>query len=147
MSLSPTSLRLRWLPPSQDEWNGVISRYTIEYSLLRQVQEDDGDGDEEDEEDLPNDLFTTFVAYAPSIGQPLSNNPDPRLATPPLVWEEREITGLQEYVVYSVSIYYENSAGRSESSDSVELNMPPAGMPQAVSAISCMTLMNGLNAV
>jgi len=47
-AVSPASLRVRWLPPSQDDWNGIISRYTIEYSLLRQVPDisDDDDGDE-----------------------------------------------------------------------------------------------------
>ena len=129
-ALSPTSLSLRWLPASQDEWNGIISRYTIEYRLLRQVVEDE-DGDEEEEEDngLSDEFLMTFVTYAPSSGRPLLNNPDPRRArTFPLLWEEREIVGLQEYFVYSVSVYYENSAGRSESSGAVELSMPPAGM-------------------
>lgn len=122
-SLSPTSLRLRWLPPNPDEWNGIISRYTIEYSLLRQVQGDDDD----DENDPSADLRMNFVTYAPSSRQRLLNNPDPRLTVTPLVWEELEIAGLQEYFVYSFTMYYENSAGRSDSSDDVELNMPSAG--------------------
>lgn len=122
-SLSPTSLRLRWLPPNPDEWNGIISRYTIEYSLLRQVQDDD-----DDDENMPSiDLRMNFVAYSPSSRQGLLNNPDPRLVVTPLVWEELEINGLQQHFVYSLSVYYENSAGRSENSDAVELNMPPAG--------------------
>lgn len=120
-ALSPTSLRFRWLPPGKDEWNGDIIRYTIEYSLLRQVLED------EDEEETDNLLMMTYVTYAPSSRQRLLNNPDPRLATEPLVWEELVIEGLQEYFVYSLSVYYENSAGRSDRSDPVELNMPPAG--------------------
>ena len=123
-ALSPTSLRLRWYPSDVDEWNGIITRYTIEYNLLRPVPEDD-----DDDEDVPGpDRLMMFVTYAPSSRQSLSNNPDPRLAITPLAQEELEIEGLQEYFVYSISIYYENSAGRSVSSDPVMLNMPPAGM-------------------
>ena len=70
----------------------------------------------------------TFVTYSPSSQQRLSNSPDPTLATTPLAQEELEIYGLQEYFVYSISIYYENSVGRSVNSDSVELDMPLAGM-------------------
>lgn len=121
-SLSPTSVRLRWLPPHPDEWNGIISRYTIQYSLLRQVQGED------DDDDAPSvDLSMNFVTFAPSSRQRLLNNPDPRLTVIPLVWEELEISGLQEYFVYSFTMYYENSAGRSDNSDVIELNMPPAG--------------------
>jgi hypothetical protein len=122
-SLSPTSLRLRWLPPGPDEWNGIISRYTIQYTLLRQVQ-----GDDDDDDDTPSlNLNMNFVTFAPPARQRLRNNPDPRLTVTPLVWEELEIDGLQEYFVYSFTIFYENSAGRSESSDVIEINMPPAG--------------------
>lgn len=119
-SLSPTSLRLRWLPANLDEWNGIISRYTIEYSLLQQVQGED------DDENGP-DLRMNFVAYAPSSRRRLLNNPDPRLTVTPLVLEELEIDGLQENFVYSFTMYYENSAGRSDSSDVIEINMPIAG--------------------
>ena len=120
-SLSPTSVRLRWLPPDQDEWNGAISRYTVQYSLLRQVQGED------DDDAPPAELNLNSVAYAPSGRQRLLNNPDPRLTVTPLVWEELEISGLQEYFVYSFTMYYENSAGRSDSSDVIDINMPSAG--------------------
>ena len=128
-SLSPTSLRLRWLPANPDAWNGIISRYTIEYSLLGQVREEGDDGDDE-EGSIPSELLRmNFVTFAPSNRQRLSNNPDPRVAAvaPPLLWEELEISGLEEYFVYSFTIFYENSAGRSDSSNSVQLNLPPAG--------------------
>ena len=120
-TLSPTSMRLRWLPPSQDEWNGIITRYTIEYGLLRPVSDDD------DDDEMDTTPLMTFISYAPSSHQSLNNNPDPTLAISPLVWEELQINGLQEYYVYTFSIYYENSAGRSVSSFDVELDMPPAG--------------------
>ena len=106
-----------------NEWNGIISRYTIEYSLIRPVQEDDDD----DEVGIAPDYSMTFVTYAPSSRQRLRNNPNPILATTPLAQEELEIDGLQEYFVYSISIFFENSAGRSDSSDSVMLDLPPAG--------------------
>ncbi len=121
-ALTPTSMRLRWLPPNPDEWNGIISRYTIQYSLLREVQDED-----DDDAPPPLNIRMDFVTFAPLARQALRNNPDPRLISSPLVWEEHEIDGLQEYFVYSVSVYYENSAGRSDSSEVVELNMPPDG--------------------
>ena len=100
-------------------------RYTIQYSLIRPVQEDDDDDD--DEGGLSRDYSMTFVTYSPSSRQHLSNSPNPTLATSPLVQEQLEIGGLQEYFVYSISIYYENSAGRSAGSNPVQVNMPPAG--------------------
>ena len=131
-SLSPTSLRLSWLPPSPDEWNGIIARYTIEYTLLRQVQE----GDDDDDDETP-DLLLNFVTYSPTGRQQLNNDPDPRLTVLPLEEEVLEIDGLQEYFVYSFSVYYENSAGRSGSSDTVELNMPAAGNDQHLQYCHC----------
>ncbi len=121
-ALSPTAMRIRWLPPNQDEWNGIITRYTIEYGLIGPVSED------EDEDDTMSGApVMTFVTYAPTTRRALTNNPDPRLANSPLSPEEVEIDGLQENYVYTFSIYYENSAGRGVNGDSVELNMPPAG--------------------
>lgn len=67
----------------------------------------------------------TFTTHAPS--SLLRNNPNPTLAITPLMWEELEIEGLKAYFVYSFSIYYENSAGQSTSSDSVELSLPYSG--------------------
>ena len=131
---SPTSLRLHWLPPSHDEWNGIIRRYTIEYSLLRQVQVDD-DGDDEMEDGLSTEPLMSFIAYAPTTLQPVMNLLNPHAITTPLVWEEREINGLEEYHVYSVSMYYENSAGRSASSETVELNMPSDGRSMYIRVI------------
>lgn len=118
--LSPTSARLHWLPGSQDTWNGIITRYTIQYSLLRQVSTNEH----------ATNMLVTQVAHAPS-GQ-LSNNPDPTLATSPLVWEEIEIEGLKAYHVYSFSVYSENSAGQSTSSDIMELSLPYTGNDKVV---------------
>ena len=125
-AITPTSMRLRWLPPNQDEWNGVIHRYTIEYGILGPVQtDDDEDGPNSG---LPRTPIMTFITFSPSSRQSLNNNPNPTLATSPLVWEELEIYGLEEYFEYEFSIFYENSAGRSDSSYRIGLDMPPAGI-------------------
>lgn len=113
--LSPTSVRLNWLPANQDIWNGIIIRYTIPYSLIRRVSVND----------QATDMLTTFTAYAPSSH--LRNDPNPILVASPLLWEEIEIQGLKAYFIYSFSIYYENSAGQSASSGDVELHLPYSG--------------------
>lgn len=114
--LSPTSVRVLWLPPSVDAWNGVITRYTVQYSILRRVSA---------QEELPEDLSATLVTHlAPSQ---LRNNPNPTMASSSLAWEEMELDGLQAYFVYSFTVSYENSAGQSASSDTVELSLPYSG--------------------
>ena len=118
--LSATSMRLHWLPPSQDEWNGIITRYVIEYRLVRPVSV-------ESEEYQTTSPLRTFVTFAPSSRQSLNNNPDPTLASLPLAWEQLEIESLEEYFIYEFSVYFENSAGRSDSGQDVELSMPVAG--------------------
>ena len=112
------------MPPHPDYWNGIISRYTIEYTLLRPANSE-GD-DDNDEENQLNFMTMKYITYAPNSRQPLQNNRNPTLAVSPLAWEELEITGLLEYFVYSFSIFYENEAGRSTSSFSMELETPSA---------------------
>ncbi len=107
-------MRIRWLPSSLDSWNGIITRYTIQYSLLRQVSS------------ATTDILMTLTSDVYSSN--LVNNPDPILATSPLMWEELDIEGLKAYFIYSFSIYYENSAGQSASSNSVELGLPITGI-------------------
>ena len=112
--LSPTSVRIQWLPSNQDTWNGIITRYTIQYSLLRQVA---------------TSQQTSFselnITYLPS--SQLRNNPDPTLAISPLLQEEVVIEGLQPYFEYSFFVFYENSDGQSGSSDIVEFSLPYSG--------------------
>ncbi len=132
IALSPTSALVRWLPAYSDHWNGIIRRYTIEYTLVRPaISHDDDDDDDDDdvgsEDNSDNVMMMSYIAYAPTSQQPLQNNPNPILADSPLVWEELEIDGLSENFVYSFSIFYENSAGISRSSSVVELETPSAG--------------------
>ena len=121
------------MPPHPDYWNGIISRYTIEYTLLRPANSE-GD-DDDDEENQSNFMTMKYITYAPSSRQHLQNNPNPTLAVSPLAWEELEIAGLLEYFVYSFSIFYENEAGRSSSSFSMELETPSASKCFVVSLL------------
>lgn len=114
--LSPTSVRLNWLPGGQDTWNGIITRYTIHYTLLRRVSTNS-------RQDA--DMLVALVADTTS--SQLRNNPNPTLTANPLLWEETEIEGLKAYYIYSFVVYYENSAGQSASSDIVELSLPYSG--------------------
>lgn len=118
------------MPPHPDHWNGRISRYTIEYTLLRPAnsESDDNDDDDGGGENHSNFMRMKYIAYAPTSQQPLQNNPNPTLAVSPLAWEQLEIDGLLEHFVYSFSIFYENDAGRSNSSSVVELETPSAGI-------------------
>ena len=112
---SPTSARLRWLPGDVETWNGVITRYTVQYSLLHQVSSADLVIDEQ--------ARTSHLAASQ-----FRNDPNPILATSPLEWEEIEIDGLRPYFVYSVSVFYENSAGQSANSSHLEFSLPYSGM-------------------
>lgn len=123
--LSPTSVRLFWTPSSAEEWNGVITSYTIEYRQ-HQVQDnlycstsigEDGG--------ISADLLQYTLTSPPQV---FNNNPDPTLATVPLVPEQWVLHDLEEDFGYSMTIYYSNSAGISAGSDVVELKMPQSGM-------------------
>ena len=117
--LSSTSVNVSWFPTSQDNWNGVITHYTVEYRLIRSVS---------DMSDVPGSGITpTMYASIPSLGQPLANNPNPTLVTSPLKRESVLITGLHEFSVYQFSIYYENSVGRSDISSPLEQATAAAG--------------------
>ena len=37
--VSSTSVNVSWLPTSRDNWNGIITRYTVEYKLTRSVSD------------------------------------------------------------------------------------------------------------
>ena len=112
---SPTSARLRWLPGDVETWNGVITRYTVQYSLLHQVSSADLVIDEQ--------ARTSHLAASQ-----FRNDPSPILAASPLEWEEIVIDGLRPYFVYSVSVFYENSAGQSANSSRLEFSLPYSGM-------------------
>ena len=112
--VSSTSVNVSWLPTSQDNWNGVITRYTVEYRLIRSVRDNSG-------------VAPTMYASIPALGQPLANNPNPTLVTLPLKKESILITGLHEFSVYQFTIYYENSVGRSDSSSPLEQATAAAG--------------------
>ena len=135
--ISSTAILVSWLPPNPNYWNGIISRYTIEYTLLRPANSDSGDDDDDDENQL-NFVPMMYIAYSPTRQQPLLNNPDPTVAETPLLKEHLEIDGLLEYFAYSFSIFYENDAGRSNSSLVVEVETPSAGKYK--SSVFCIRL-------
>jgi len=125
VALSPTAVLVSWLPPDPNYWNGIVGKYTIEYTLLRLASSDSEDDD--DDENQPNIVPMRYIAYSPTRQQPLLNNPDPTIAVFPLVKEQLEIDGLLEHFTYSFSIFYENEAGRSNSSSVVEVETPSTG--------------------
>lgn len=108
---SSTSITLMWLPANPTLWNGIVLSYTVEY----QLQES-------------SDLTEPNIATIPSLPEhPLANNPDPRIATLPLLEETLHLDGLEENYVYQFSVYFENPAGRSETSAPVHVRMPSSG--------------------
>ena len=115
---SPTSVTLSWLPIAPDRWNGILSSYVIQYQRQSQAES----------LDTPAIVYITSTASIPSLPEhPLSNSPDPRLATLPLNEESLQLQGLEEYHVYDFTVYCENSAGRSDISDAVSVLMPASG--------------------
>ena len=117
---SPSSVTVSWLPPEAQLWNGIISRYTIVYDLLGMVDK------YEDHNDL--EPYTTQMLSIPQPGQPLANNPDPRIVMLPLQLETAVISALEEFYVYQFTVYLENTIGQSEASNVVTVEMPASGM-------------------
>jgi len=121
--ISATSVKLSWVPPDPQLWNGVITNYTVVYKLLGPVGM------------TPAETVTTMVKAIPTRSNPLVNNPDPRHATVPLQNETVILNHLQEHFVYEFSVFMENAAGRSEMSVAIIQELPgtePSGAPKAV---------------
>ena len=115
---SSTSVSLSWLPVDSALWNGLIVSYTVEYQRREQVEF----------VGTPEDPYITSTATIPSLPEhPLANSPDPRLVSLPLRAESLQLKGLEENYVYQFTVYFENSAGRSELSSPLLINMPPSG--------------------
>ena len=116
---SNTSVTLRWLPADPSIWNGIIVSYIVEYQRQEQVEFVDNSEQLE---------YVTSTASIPSLPHhPFVNNPDPRLVSLPLKEESLQLRGLEENFVYQFVVYYDNSAGRSEMSNPLRINMPPSG--------------------
>ena len=108
--VSSTSVIVQWSPVDPSLWNGIITSYTVLYQSTS----------------VSN---TTLAASIPSLPEhPLANNPDPRLVSSPLEEESIRLEGLEENYVYQFTVYYENSAGRSVASQSVQIEIPPSGI-------------------
>ena len=105
---------MQWLPASQGTWNGIITSYTIEYTLLHQVSTHEKFSDEQN-----------YFMATKSQSQ-LKNNPDPTQAISPLMWEDIVIEQLKPYFVYSFSISYQNSAGKSDKT-TLNISLPYSG--------------------
>ena len=113
---SPTSVAISWYPPNVQEWNGIVTGYTVQYELLGSVDE------------YPElQPFLTFTTSIPSPGVPLQNDPDPRTVGLPLQMETAVVSNLQEYFVYQFVIYFGNSVGESDGTAPIIQEMPQAG--------------------
>ena len=132
---SPTSVNISWYPPDVQEWNGIITMYTIVYELLRSV----------DENPVTSELepFMTFTASIPQPGSPLANLPDPRVVSLPLEKEMTSLDQLQAYHVYRFYVYVENSAGESQESETVTQIMPQSGEYNYINSIAVMLPLKG----
>ena len=111
---SSSSVTVSWFPPDVQSWNGVITQYTVIYQLIRKV----------DDDSIVEPTYTQSVL----IQEPgMSNNPDPRVATLPLKTESVVIGQLEEFYVYRFTVFLANSAGKSDVSNPIFIDMPPSG--------------------
>lgn len=115
---SSTSVTLSWLPINPNDWNGILTTYTVQYQRQGPAEHTN----------TPVESYVTSTASIPSLPEhPLVNSPDPRLVTLPLREESLQLDGLEENYVYEFTVYCENSAGRSEISNPIPVIMPPSG--------------------
>lgn len=114
---SATTATVSWFPPDIEQWNGVITSYTIIYELIRRV-------DMDDVESLRDPLSSHITSVPQSE---MTNNPDPTIATLPLKRESAFVETLEEFYVYHFAVFLENAVGHSNISSFITVEMPPAG--------------------
>lgn len=115
---SSTSVRVSWLPINPSNWNGVVTGYVVVYERQGPAGS----------LNTPVEFYVTSTVSIPFLPEhPLANSPDPRLVTVPLKVESLQLRGLEENYVYEFTVYCENSAGRSDSSNPVIVTMPSSG--------------------
>ena len=105
---SARSVTVSWFPPNIQFWNGVITSYTVKYTLMGSV----------DVYDVESNIEPISISIA-QFGMPLSNNPDPRTVTLPLQTESVAIDMLEEFHVYRFIVFLENAVGQSDVSSSI----------------------------
>ncbi len=114
---SPSAVKVSWLPPNPQTWNGLIVNYTVTYKLLGPV-----------DTNLSNSTVGVDFALAlPSPGLIPANSLDPRVASLPIRTETVIVDNLHEYHVYEFAVYLANSAGRSELSNPILQELPATG--------------------
>ena len=116
---SARSVTVSWFPPNIQFWNGVITSYTVKYTLMGRVDVYDVESNIEP--------ISSQTISIPQSGMPLSNNPDPRTVTLPLQTESVAIDMLEEFHVYRFIVFLENAVGQSDVSSSITIEMPPSG--------------------
>ena len=114
---SSTSVTVSWLPANRDDWNGIIVRYTIIIEQLGSLADSD----------TSNSAVVVFNQSLPTIAQLLANSPDPTLVELPLQREVAILNNLEEHHIYRFSVFYENSAGQSSTSETIMLETPATG--------------------
>ena len=113
--IQPTSVELSWRPTEKAELcKGTIDTYAItttRYSPSNWITKRADDSHSE------TILFT-----------PQTNNPDPSLATEPLLTEQYQVEELEENFEYHFSVSIMNQGGTGMSSEPLVQVMPEAGM-------------------
>ena len=106
--IQPTSVELSWGPTEKAELcKGTIDTYAITTTITKRA----------DDSHSETILFT-----------PQTNNPDPSLATEPLLTEQYQVKELEENFEYSFSVSIMNQGGTGMSSKPLIQGMPEAGM-------------------
>lgn len=123
--LSPSSVKLSWLPPTRDFWNGILTSYTV---ISHSLGPNNMSAMDDVELHLANSTFPDTYSTAFSFeDNKWSNNPDPRFYYSEVAEEDVTIDGLHEYFTYHFSVYISNSAGDSDPAESPLIQLPGTG--------------------
>jgi len=124
--LSPSSVKISWLPPPRDSWNGIIASYTILTHSLGPNNLFHEDGLEPSPAHSSQALETSSTTLSIE-GNAWSNSPDPRFHYGEVEVEETTLQDLHEYFTYKFTVYMSNSAGDSDMAESPPIQLPGTG--------------------
>ena len=112
-NISETAVQIYWVPPARIHWKGIVFYHIVLSNLGPNAAE------VSKSHQAISNMSVTF--------QPQANNPDPSLASEPLLSENYQLEDLEENYQYSIVVTIANSAGAGTPSQPVIQTMPESG--------------------